>query len=142
MSARARSIGWLIVLAAAFAAPLMITSGRWLEFLEMTLFVALLGQSWNILGGYGGQYSFGHALFFGTGAYVQAMLQFRYGVSPWVALPFAVAMGAGVGAFVGFLSFRYGLRGSYFALITLAFAEAFHVLARSLVTVTEGGRGI
>ena len=142
MSARARSIGWLIVLAAAFAAPLMITSGRWLEFLEMTLFVALLGQSWNILGGYGGQYSFGHALFFGTGAYVQAMLQFRYGVSPWVALPFAVGMGAGVGAFVGFLSFRYGLRGSYFALITLAFAEAFHVLARSLVTVTEGGRGI
>lgn len=85
MSARARSIGWLIVLAAAFAAPLAITSGRWLEFLEMTLFVALLGQSWNILGGYGGQYSFGHALFFGTGAYVQAMLQFRYGISPWVA---------------------------------------------------------
>ena len=142
MSARARSIGWLIVFAAAFAAPLAITSGRWLEFLEMTLFVALLGQSWNFLGGYGGQYSFGHALFFGTGAYVQAMLQFRYGVSPWVALPFAVGMGAGVGAFVGFLSFRYGLRGSYFALITLAFAEAFHVLARSLVTVTEGGRGI
>jgi len=142
MSAPARIIGWLILLGAALSAPLVITSGRWLEFLELTLFVALLGHSWNILGGYGGQYSFGHALFFGTGAYMQAMLQFRYGISPWVALPAAIGMGAGVGAFVGFLSFRYGLRGSYFALITLAFAEAFHVLARSLVSVTEGGRGI
>ena len=135
MSPRARAIGWLIVLGAAFAAPLVITSGRWFEFLELTLFVALLGQSWNILGGYGGQYSFGHALFFGTGAYVQAMLQFRYGVSPWLALPFAIGMGAGGGAFVGFLSFRYRLRGSYFALITLAFSDAFHVLARPPVAV-------
>lgn len=142
MSPRARAIGWLVVIAAAFAAPVAITSGRWLEFLELMLFMALLGQSWNVLGGYGGQYSFGHALFFGTGAYVQAMLQFRYGFSPWLAMPASVGSGAGVGAFVGFLSFRYGLRGSYFALITLAFAEAFHVLARSLVAVTEGGRGI
>lgn len=142
MSERARMVFWLIALVLAAAAPLVIRSGRWLDFVELTLFVALLGQAWNILGGYGGQYSFGHAVFFGTGAYVQAMLQFRYGFSPWAAMPFAIGSGVAVGAFIGYLSFRYGLRGSYFALITLAFAEAFHVLARSLVSITEGGRGI
>ena len=142
MSERVRITLWLVTLAVAACVPFVVTSGRWLDFIELTLFVAVLGQAWNILGGYGGQYSFGHAIFFGTGAYVQAMLQFRYGISPWAAIPFAIAAGAAVGAFIGFLSFRYGLRGSYFALITLAFAEAFHVLARSLVSVTEGGRGI
>jgi branched-chain amino acid transport system permease protein len=101
-----------------------------------------MGQGWNILGGYGGQYSFVHALFFGTAAYIQALLQFRYGISPWVAMWFAVAGSVMVGAFVGYLSFRYGLRGSYFALITLAFAEAFHVMARSFISITEGGRGV
>ena len=71
--------------------PLFIHSARWIDFLEMTLFVAVLGQGWNILAGYGGQYSFGHALFFGTGAYIQAILQVRYGISPWLAMWFAVA---------------------------------------------------
>lgn len=137
-----RLLGWAILLIAGLAAPFLIESGRWLEFIELTLFVAVLGQAWNVLGGFGGQYSFGHALFFGTGAYVQALLQFRYGFNPWAAMPFAIGSGAVVGAMVGYLSFRYGLRGSYFALITLAFAEAFRVLARSLVGITEGGRGV
>jgi branched-chain amino acid transport system permease protein len=106
------------------------------------LFVAVLGQGWNVLGGYGGQYSFGHALFFGTAAYVQALLQFKLGWSPWLTMWLALTAAVAVAAFVGLLSFRYGLRGSYFALITLAFAEAFHVLSRSLVGVTEGGRGV
>ncbi len=142
MSDTLRITGWVVLAALGIAAPFLISSGRWLEFIELTLFVAVLGQAWNILGGYGGQYSFGHAVFFGTGAYVQALLQFRFGFSPWLALPFAIASGAGVGAMIGYLSFRYGLRGSYFALITLAFAEAFRVLARSIVSVTEGGRGV
>ncbi|MEO0823166.1 MAG: branched-chain amino acid ABC transporter permease [Pseudomonadota bacterium] len=137
-----RIAGWALALAAAVAAPFVIASGRWLDFIELTLFVAVLAQAWNILGGYGGQYSFGHAMFFGVGAYVQALLQFRLGVSPWAAMPLAIGAGAAVGAVVGYLSFRYGLRGSYFALITLAFAEALRVLARSLVSVTEGGRGV
>ncbi|MEM7056044.1 MAG: branched-chain amino acid ABC transporter permease [Pseudomonadota bacterium] len=142
MNTPTRLIGWTVAIAIAALLPFFIHSGRWLDFVELTLFVSLLGQAWNILGGYGGQYSFGHAVFFGTGAYIQAMLQFRYGLGPWAAAPFAIAFGALVGSFIGFLSFRYGLRGSYFALITLAFAEAFHVLARSLVSITEGGRGI
>jgi len=135
-------IGWIALIAAFVAMPLFISSGRWIEFIELTLFAAVMGQGWNILGGYGGQYSFGHALFFGTGAYIQALLQFKFGISPWIAMWFAVGGGVLVGVFVGYLSFRYGLRGSYFALITLAFAEAFHVLARSFISVTEGGRGV
>lgn len=137
-----RLIGWGMLLIALAALPLFIHSARWIDFLEMTLFVAVLGQGWNILAGYGGQYSFGHALFFGTGAYIQAILQVKFGISPWIAMWFAVSGSVVVAAFVGYLSFRYGLRGSYFALITLAFAEAFLVLSRSLKSITEGGNGI
>lgn len=116
-------------------------SGVWLNFLMMTLYAALLAQSWNLLGGFGGQFSFGHALFFGTGAYIQAIAQMTYGINAWVALPLAVAGAAGVGLFVGALSFRYGLKGSYFALVTLAFAEVFRILAVS-VDFTGGGVGL
>ena len=55
-----------------------------LNFLVVALLIALVGQGWNVLGGYGGQYSFGHAAFFGTGAYVTAILQVRYGVNAWL----------------------------------------------------------
>jgi branched-chain amino acid transport system permease protein len=111
--------------------PQFIESRFWLGFWTMTLFFALLGQSWNILGGYGGQVSFGHAVFFGTGAYVTAVLQVRFGLDAWTSAALAIAAGALVGSFIGALSFRYGLRGSYFALVTLAFAEVFRVLANA-----------
>jgi len=62
-------------------------------------------------------------VFFGTGAYAAAVLQVKFGWNAWAALPAAIALGAAVGAFIGALSFRYGLRGSYFALVTLAFAR-------------------
>lgn len=142
MSERGSLIGWAILFAALTLGPLAISSGRWISFLELILFAAVLGQGWNVLGGYGGQYSFGHALFFGTGAYLQALLQFDHGWSPWAALWVAILGAVVVGAFFGYLCFRYGLRGSYFALVTLAFAEAFRVLANSLIFITEGGRGV
>jgi branched-chain amino acid transport system permease protein len=107
----------------------------------MALYASLLAQAWNILGGYGGQFSFGHALFFGTGAYVQAVAQVNLGLNPWVALVAAVLVAAAVGLFVGALTFRYGLKGSYFALVTLAFAEVFRILAVS-VGFTGGGVGL
>ena len=118
-----------------------IDSGVWLTFIMMALYASLLAQAWNILGGYGGQFSFGHALFFGTGAYVQAIAQVNGGLSPWLALALAVSAAAGVGLFVGALTFRYGLKGSYFALVTLAFAEVFRILAVSL-GFTGGGVGL
>ena len=124
------------------ALPLVVTSAFWIDFLTLTLLLAVLGQGWNILGGYGGQFSFGHAIFFGTGAYIQVIMQTKYGCNAWAAIPISVMGGVLVGAFTGFLSFRYGLRGSYFALITLAFAEAFRVLATSADAITDGGQGI
>jgi branched-chain amino acid transport system permease protein len=131
---------------AAFAATLamltaVLDSGVWLNFVMMTLYAALLAQAWNLLGGYGGQFSFGHALFFGTGAYAQAVVQLSGGVNAWLALAVAVAAAAAVALFVGALSFRYGLKGSYFALVTLAFAEVFRILALS-VDFTGGGVGL
>ena len=127
----------------AVVALLLLTleSGVALNFVMMTLYAALLAQAWNILGGFGGQFSFGHALFFGTGAYVQAIAQLQWGLNPWVALPLGVLVSSAVGLFVGALSFRYGLKGSYFALVTLAFAEVFRILATS-VPFTGAGVGL
>jgi branched-chain amino acid transport system permease protein len=124
------------------ALALVLDSGVWLTFVMMALYAALLAQAWNILGGYGGQFSFGHALFFGTGAYAQAIAQLSGGLNAWLALALAVAAGRGGGRrVVGALSFRYGLKGSYFALVTLAFAEVFRIVALS-VPFTGGGVGL
>jgi branched-chain amino acid transport system permease protein len=119
----------------------VLDSGVALNFIMMTLYAALLAQAWNVLGGFGGQFSFGHALFFGTGAYVQAMAQVHWGLNPWLALPLGMVISTAVGLFVGALSFRYGLKGSYFALVTLAFAEVFRIVATS-VPFTGAGVGL
>jgi branched-chain amino acid transport system permease protein len=131
----------LVVTTLLALVPLVATSNDTLNFLVMALLIALVGQGWNLLGGYGGQYSFGHAAFFGTGAYATAILQLRYGVNAWVAFGLAIAAGALVGAIIGALSFRSGLKGSYFALVTLAFAEVLRIIA-SVAPVTGAGVGL
>jgi len=133
-----------IALAAAFLAamvyPLMVPN--YLATVGMLMFfTAFIGQSWNISGGFAGQTSFGHAVFFGVGAYTSTILQVSYGWNPWLACPTAMAMGGLVGAGIAILSFRAGLRGSYFALITLAFAEVFRIAANS-APITHGGLGL
>ena len=72
------------VVAIIALAPLFTSSNTVLNFLTFALIVALAAQGWNILGGFGGQFSFGHAAFFGTGAYATAILQMRFGVNAWV----------------------------------------------------------
>jgi branched-chain amino acid transport system permease protein len=131
----------LIVTAALAALPLGIGSNTAMNFLTFVMIITLAAQGWNLIGGYGGQFSFGHAAFFGTGAYAMALTQVRLGLNPWAGLPLAVVLGAAVGGMIGFLSFRAGLRGSYFALVTLAFAEVLRVLANS-VAFTGGGAGV
>lgn len=130
----------IVVVAVLAAVPLVVHSNSVLNFLVVTLLIALAGQGWNILGGYGGQYSFGHAAFFGTGAYATAILQTRYGVNAWAAFGVGIVLGAAVGACIGALTFRAGLRGSYFALVTLAFAEVLRILA-SVTPITGAGAG-
>src|SRR4051812_4306958 len=130
----------LIAVALLATVPLISSSNVVLNFLVMALLIALAGQGWNLLGGYGGQYSFGHAAFFGTGAYVTAIVQMRYGVNAWPGFVIGIAAGALVGAVIGALSFRSGLKGSYFALVTLAFAEVLRIVA-SVTPITGAGVG-
>jgi branched-chain amino acid transport system permease protein len=95
----------------------------------MIFLLAVMGQGWNVLSGYSGQFSFGHALFFGLGAYTSSLLFVKAGLTPWAGMGVAVAVSILVGLFIGYLSFRYGPHGPFFALIMLAFAEIFHMLA-------------
>ncbi len=133
---------WPIGVIVLFAfVPAVVTGNLALNFLVFALIIALSAQGWNILAGYGGQFSFGHAAFFGMGAYGSALLQVRFGVNAWVAFAGGIALAAIVGAVIGTLSFRSGLRGSYFALITLAFAEVFRIIFNAL-SATGGAAGL
>jgi branched-chain amino acid transport system permease protein len=130
-----------VVLILMLPIPWLVQSEFFLNFAIMLLFSAFLGQAWNVLGGYGGQFSFGHAAFFGTGAYATAVLQTTFGINPWFGFVLAGLAGAGMGLVVGFLSFRFGLKGAYFALVTLAFAEVLRILANT-ADFTGAGVGI
>jgi branched-chain amino acid transport system permease protein len=111
------------------------------NFAVLALFYAFIGQSWNIAGGFAGQLSFGHVAFFGVGAYASTIVQMRFGWNPWMGLPVSALAGAAAGWLIAVLSFRAGLKGSYFALITLAFSEVFRIIANS-VEITGGGLGM
>lgn len=129
-----------ILLAAAVIFPLF--SGRYLLSVGISvLIMALLGQSWNIMSGYAGQFSFGHAAFFGVGAYTSSILYVDYGISPWIGMIAGMCFAAMVGALIGILSFRYKLRGDFFALVTLAFAEILRVLFNNL-KLLKGAEGV
>jgi branched-chain amino acid transport system permease protein len=130
-------VGKLAALAGAvvlLAAPPFL-SPYWVHTLVLVLYFAFLGTAWNLLGGYAGQFSFGHAAFFGIGAYTSTLLLVRLGVSPWIGLVAGGLLAAGFGCFAGYLSFRYGLRGPYFALVTLAFAEMLRLIAVNWMAV-------
>ncbi len=131
----------LSVLAVAIAFPFVFPSNFMVNFGVLALFYAFIGQSWNISGGFAGQLSFGHVAFFGVGAYASTIVQLRLGLSPWLGLPASALAGALVGGIIAALSFRAGLKGSYFALITLAFAEVLRIVANS-IGITGGGLGM
>jgi branched-chain amino acid transport system permease protein len=136
-----RAYGAIAIAAVLLALlPVAVHSNTVINALVTAMIIALAAQGWNLLAGYGGQFSFGHAAFFGAGAYGNAILQTRYGINAYAAILAATAIGAVVGAIIGYLSFRSGLRGSYFALITLAFAEVFRIIANA-TPLTGGAAG-
>lgn len=116
----------LLVLPLGLEASLFGASLGWLlsvHLLVVTLIYAVAATGWNLAAGLAGQFSFGHAAFFGLGAYAPLFLAREFAVSPWVGMMTGAVLAALYALLVGGLSYRYGVRGSYFALITLAFAE-------------------
>jgi len=99
----------------------------------MIFFWAYVGQSWNVLTGYTGHISLGHALYVGIGAYATTFLAQTFGLTPWVGMFLGGFIAVGIALFLGFLGFRFGLRGVYFVIMTIAFAE----LARLAVSHIE-----
>lgn len=99
-----------------------------LSVLTLIFLFAYVGQAWNLMMGFAGQLSLGHALYFGVGGYTVAVLARYYGITPWLGMPAAFVISAGLGLVVGALGFRFAVRGVYFALLTIAFAELTRVL--------------
>jgi branched-chain amino acid transport system permease protein len=94
-----------------------------LTVLIIILYFAYTGQAWNVMMGFAGQLSLGHAIYVGLGAYTTAALYVHFGIGPWLGLPAAIAIAVACGALIGFLAFRFGVGGVYFAILTIAFAE-------------------
>ena len=116
LPSRVLVLAWLVALPAL---PLAYADPYVLRILTMTCIFAIFAASWDLLAGYAGQVSFGHALFFGAGAYASGLLSLRLGISPWVTVWAGAAVAAVLGFAVGLLCLR--LRGSYLSLATLAF---------------------
>jgi len=126
-------IGAVLILLAVPA----VASSYAVTVLIFVFFYGYLGQAWNILGGYGGQLSAGHAAFVGVGAYSTTLLSMHWGLSPWIGMLVGGALAAVLGAIIGGLGFRFGLRGFYFVLLTVAFAEVCRII--TLNTDVMGG---
>ena len=110
----------LLALLVAFPA---FASGYLLSVGFLILYFAYVGQAWNIMMGFAGQLSLGHSLYVGLGAYAAAALYVHFGLSPWIGLLASIGTCALAGAVIGFLAFRFGVSGVYFAILTIAFSE-------------------
>ena len=116
----------LVLLAALFAALVIapwVVNDYLLTVMIVALYLAYTGQAWNIMMGFAGQLSLGNAIYAGLGAYVAAVLFTRYGIAPWIGFFAAAPVAAACAAIIGFLAFRFGVAGVYFAILTIAFAE-------------------
>ena len=111
-----------MLLALAVAAPLF-AGDYLLTLLILIFYFAYTGQAWNIMMGFAGQLSLGHALYVGLGAYTAAAFYVHFGVGPWIGLLAAVPVATAAGACIGFLAFRFRVGGVYFAILTIAFDE-------------------
>ncbi len=137
---RARhALPWLAAAAIAVALPLAVRNPFWLHLAIMVLMWTLLGAAWNVLGGFAGQVSFGHASLFGVGAYTTIMLYLKAGIAPWWGIPLGGIAAALTSLPLGVICFR--LRGPYFSLATLAVAEIVRLVALNWDSVTNGPVG-
>lgn len=125
-------IGYAVLLLLATAYPFVFDSASEVNLGILILFAAYQGSAWNILGGFTGLFSFGHAAFFGLGAYTSTMLFVHSGISPWIGMLVGGVLAFLVGIGFGYLTVRYRVRGHYFALGMFAFAELLRFSAQNL----------
>jgi branched-chain amino acid transport system permease protein len=130
----------LLILLVAAIVPLVIRNAYFLHLIILIMLWTVLGASWNLLGGYTGQVSFGHAAFFGMGAYTACLLNVKLGVSLWTGFVAAGIAGTLISLPIGAICFR--LKGPYFALSVLAFSEVLRLITLYWKSFTEGAVGI
>jgi len=131
----------LIILGILFLIfPLVIRSSYYQHLVIIIFMWVVIGSSWNLLAGYTGQVSFGHAIFFGVGAYTAGIFATKLGISAWWGMAFGGFFSMLIGLFVGWVCFR--LRGPYFALATLAGGEIIRLIATNWESLTDGMVGI
>lgn len=134
-------ITYLLLMSLALAAvPLTLNSSYWLGIITFTYLMAALAASWNIIGGFGGQFSLGHGIFFATGAYVTSILFTEANISPWISLVLAAAMAALIAVAISWLTFR--LKGPFFTIATMALNQVVFVVVNYVDWPTGGPRGI
>ena len=119
---------------------LLVKDPYWLNIIAFTYLMGGLATAWNIIGGFGGQFSLGHGVFFGIGAYMTAKLYMVYDLSPWLTMFPAAILAALVAMLISWPTFR--LRGPFFAIATMAFNEVAFVIANHFDSITGGPRGI
>jgi len=120
--------------------PRLLPNPFYVHIAIMMAVFAALGGAWNIIGGYGGQLSLGHAAFFGTGAYASTLLVNAYGISPWITLWIGGLAALALSIPVGIICFR--LQGAYFAIATIGLAEALRLLVLHFREITNGAQGL
>ena len=130
--ASSRDLVILVAVVAVFALIPLGMSPFMVSVATGVLILAMAGVGWNVLSGFAGQFSFGHAAYFGLGAYSVAILLTKFSISPWIGLIVGGVVGAVFGLSVGWVSFRFGLKGAYFALATFAVAEMLRLTFNSL----------
>jgi len=113
----------LAVLAALLVALPAFIGNYAMSVATLILYFAYTGQAWNVMMGFAGQLSLGHAVYVGVGAYTAGALFYHYGIGPWAGLWLAILLCVALGLLMGFLAFRFSISGVYFALLTIAFAE-------------------
>ncbi len=120
--------------------PLAGLSSYTMHVLILVIMWSVIGMAWNLLSGYCGQVSFGHAAFFGTGAYTAGMVYSKFGVSGWWGIPLSVIVVSAFALAIGYICLR--LRGPFFALATLSIGVILRIVAENLVDFTGGDLGI
>ena len=120
--------------------PLIIRSPYYRDWMVMSFLWAGAAGAWNIIGGFAGQLSIGHASFFGIGAYTSVLLYVNHGISPWFGMVVGGMLSALTAAIIGISTLR--LRGTFFVLATIAFAEVLRLMATAWRSLTRGSLGI